>query len=146
MTSMTSERVQAQIRRWANDLIDLSKRNTSLFYKPLKRSTVEIVSPEAAEILRLLPPLNGSQKVASFYLPQAVDEDDEWTLQDSLNDATDEELVAKRVQRKDLIASLRALVRQTDLDLVDRGIHSLYLCFGMLHWRETPEADEVHSP
>ena len=144
MAAQRLSRVHEQIRRWANDLIDLSKRNSSLYYRPLKRGTLEMVAPSPADFINRLQ-ANGGRGVEVFVPPQR-EEGEEWTLDECLRDAPLGAAVTTRVKGSDVEASLKAISRQTGADLVDRGLHSLYLCFGMLHWREDEGADEVRSP
>lgn len=143
----TRERVEEQIRRWANELIDLSRRNTSLYYRPLKRGTVEITAPSAGEVLELVQ----SDREVSFFRPPSGERPEEegrlWTVEPPRQEAKPDELVASRTAG-DLDKSLSTLSRQTELDLVDKGLQSLYLCFGMLEWQEAEAetTDVVHSP
>jgi hypothetical protein len=137
----TQERTAAQVKSWANELIDLSRRNTSLFYKPLKRGTLQIVSPAPTAVLRRLQ----QNQNWHFVRPPAEPSPTPWTIDDSIRVARSDELVTERTTAKDLELTLKNLARLAGLDLADRGLESLYLTFGMLHWRR-PDEDENRSP
>ena len=137
-------RIHEQIRRWANDLIDLSKRNTSLYYRPLKRGTLEFLAPSADQLFSAVG--NGGRATIEVFAPPVREDEIEWTIEECLLEAPPGAAVTTKTKGSDVEASLKAISRQTDVDLVDRGLHSLYLCFGMLHWKEADEADEVRSP
>lgn len=143
-TTAENGRVYEQIRRWANDLIDLSKRNSSLYYRALKRGTLEMVAPAPGSLLGQLQAGGGGG--VEIFVPPRREEEEEWTLEEILAAAPPGSAVSTRLKGRDVEASLKALARQTEADLVDRGLHSLYMCFGMLHWREVEHADEVRSP
>jgi hypothetical protein len=53
-TGAGAKRTLEQVRRWANELIDLSRRNTSLYYRPLKRGTLRFIAPAPVTIHDLL--------------------------------------------------------------------------------------------
>jgi hypothetical protein len=140
MTSVTH--VETRVKSWANELIDLSRRNTSLFYKPLKRGTLQIVAPAPVQVLERLQ----RSQYWRFTRPATGDGQRPWTVEDSLHVASQDELVTERTTPADLDATLKNLARLAALDLADRGLESLYLTFGMLHWRRPDEDDENRSP
>lgn len=139
----SSSRTHTQIKAWANELVDLSRRNTSLFYKPIKRGTLQIESPAPVAVLERL---KKNQQWNFFIPPHAVPGAPAWTTADSLDRARPEELVTERTTRTDVEATLKNLARLANLDLADRGLESLYLCFGMLHWRREDDAEDNRSP
>ncbi len=52
-------------------------------------------------------------------------------------------LVTDRPDRLDVEVTLRALARQADADQLDKGLRTLYCCFGLLEWRESDHDREV---
>lgn len=139
----SSDRTRSQVKIWANELVDLSRRNTSLFYKPIKRGTIQIVSPAPVAALEHL---QRNQEWRFHHPPPVVPGAAPWTVEDSLEHASADELVTERTTRADLEATLKNLARLANLDLTDRGLESLYLCFGMLHWRREDETEDNRSP
>jgi hypothetical protein len=79
-----TDRTIEQVKRWANELIDLSRRNSSLYYqssdptaKRRSRSSLEIVQPAPAPLLELLT----RASAVGFYSPPPVAEaDPPWTV------------------------------------------------------------------
>ncbi len=138
-----TRKTRTQVLTWANELIDLSKRNTSLFFRPLLRGTLEIRSPAPVDVLRRL---QDNQEWRLFAPLRHQPGEAAWTVHDSLTLARPGDLVTERVSAADLQATLRNLARLADLDLADRGLESLYLCFGMLHWQREEDDDESRSP
>lgn len=51
---VSEDRVHEQIRTWARDLIDLTKRNNSLYFKQLKRGTLRLVGPAPMPLFEVL--------------------------------------------------------------------------------------------
>jgi hypothetical protein len=146
-----TDRSAEQVRRWANELIDLSRRNSSLYYqssdlgaKRRNRSSLEIVHPAPGPLLELLTRMSA---VDFFSPPPDGGVGTPWTVADSKRAAAESELVTDRTTAADLRATLRSLARQTSADDIDKGLQTLFICFGMLAWREAEIADEdVHSP
>lgn len=146
------ERTRRQVEDWARTLIDLSRRNTTLYYKPTKRSSLEVLAPSLDQVAALI----GKPSPVEFFLPPVAEgraKPDEpehagkpWPVEDSMAQASGSQLVTDRAQRSDVEATLRALARRTQGDLVDRGVRSLHLCLGMLHWRDPDEEKDNRSP
>jgi hypothetical protein len=66
---------------------------------------------------------------------------------DSKKAAAETELVTDRTTAADLKTTLRSLARQTAADDIDKGLQMLFICFGVLVWREAELTDEhVNSP
>lgn len=59
---VNNERINLTLNAWKTKLLDLTKRNRALNFKPQKVSTVTIVDEQASEIFRLLCILNKSLK------------------------------------------------------------------------------------
>jgi hypothetical protein len=97
--------VEAARQVWIKKLIDLSRRNNLLYFRPLKTGTLEFSSP-APERLRDL--LAGESVAASKLAPEIEDE----VLNKSLRD----------IQR-------RALA-----NLEEKGLSTLFVAFGVATW------------
>lgn len=138
----TDDRVRQQVQRWARELIDLSRRNRSLFFKPLKRGTLNLVWPAPADVFAILM----ARGKRSIYVPRHGDDAEPWTVQDCVTDARADQVVTDRTRVRDLLTSLKSLYRSATQDLMDRGVQTLYVCFGMLHWTDRDRGDEVRSP
>ncbi|MFI5095183.1 MAG: DUF4011 domain-containing protein, partial [Candidatus Acidiferrales bacterium] len=97
--------VEAARQVWIRKLIDLSRRNNLLYYRPLKTGTLDL-SLAPAERLREL--LVGETVPASKLLPDIED--------DALN------------------KSLRDISRRALENLEEKGLSTLFLTFGMATW------------
>ena len=97
--------VEAARQVWIRKLIDLSRRNNLLYYRPLKTGTLDL-SLAPAERLREL--LVGETVPASKLLPDLED--------DALN------------------KSLRDISRRALENLEEKGLSTLFLTFGMATW------------
>jgi len=139
----SGDRVREQIRAWARELIDLTRRNRSLYYRPTKRSTLEIISPASDAIFRLLM----EEDSLTFFRPPPMIDDRPWSVADGMALAGPTELVSTRTDEQDLERTIKSLARQAELDAMDRGVQTLYAAFGMLEWRESSGDDgRVRSP
>ena len=134
MTDRTAE----QVRRWANELIDLSRRNSSLYFqssdpssKRRSGSSLEIVHPAPGPLLELLTRMPA---LDFFSPPPDGGVGSPWTVADSKRAAAEFELVTDRTSAADLRTTLRSLARQTNADDVDKGLQTLFIRLGMLVW------------
>lgn len=136
-------RVEAQIKVWRDELIDLTRRN-KLISLGTGRGLLSIQSPSGAEILA------GLEKGWEFhYPPPTVDEakDDSLILtieSESAEDSLDDSLVIVGMTASRLSSTLRNLGRRAASELNDRGIRVLYLAFGELQWNDG--AEDMRSP
>jgi very-short-patch-repair endonuclease len=137
-----SDRARRQVTEWANDLLDMSRRNRALHFRKLKRGTLEFVSPRPSGIHTLIA---GSKEVQIYHPPAEDLPDSPWTLEQCLFEAGEGQLVSDRTTRSDVELTLRNLDRQAQADLIDRGLESLYLCFGILRWADG-QGEAASSP
>ncbi|HZU75330.1 MAG TPA: DUF4011 domain-containing protein, partial [Dehalococcoidia bacterium] len=112
----------AKLDLWQKNLLDMSRVNNLLYYRASGRGAGIPFAVAAADLDPLYTRLLAGQPLKVASLPTDVDA---------------EELEAR-------LARLRSRTRE---DLNDRGIHTLYLTFGLLEWREAPQSDEpIRSP
>jgi very-short-patch-repair endonuclease len=138
-----TDRVREQVKAWARELIDLTRRNRSLYYRPTKRTTLEIMSPSAAEVFSALL----DDDSFTFFSPPPPVDGRPWSADEGIQAAGQNELVSTRTDEQDLDRTVKALARQAEQDLMDRGVQTLYAAFGMLEWRESGGDDgRVRSP
>ena len=102
---------------WIRKLIDLSRRNNLLYYRPLKTGTLDL-SSAPAEILREL--LVGESVPASKLLPDLEDE--------GIN------------------KSLRDISRRALENLEEKGLSTLFVTFGMATWPATDSGRPSEAP
>lgn len=129
-------RLDAQLDKWRDELVNLTRRNKLIYFKHTKASTLEIVAPSAGSIHAALQ--RGSW---SFFLPPPTDDGDE---QPARRPAPTE-LVTDKKLASDVEKALKALDRVSRQTEMDTGLWVLYLCFGMLHWSDA-DGQQSQSP
>ncbi|HLZ24877.1 MAG TPA: DUF4011 domain-containing protein [Ktedonobacterales bacterium] len=112
--------VDEKLNSWRNDLLDMSRRNSLLYFSSTGRTSSVQFRVDADELFRKL--VYG--KNPSVLTPEATTlEPDDFP---------------KRLER------LRTKAREA---LNDRGMQVLYVAFGLLEWKETPTSDDtIRSP
>jgi very-short-patch-repair endonuclease/DNA polymerase III delta prime subunit len=127
------ERFFAKLEDWARKVVDLSRRNPSIFFKPTKSSTLKVIEPSTAEIFRHLildeKPWQFYAKTAEVLspLPRCASE---------LN----------CISESDVQNVLKNLYRRAHIGYEERGARILHIAFGMLAWHEQEQSDTVRSP
>lgn len=146
---MTTDRVRHQLHRWCEELIDLSRRNRLVHFRPTKSSTLEILRPGPVAVLARLPE---SGKLGwRFYLPPDPEpEREEARLGERISQPPppphSDELVTSKETRQEIEGALRLLQRKANQEFVDKGLWVLYLGVGILQWIDSETEDRVESP
>jgi very-short-patch-repair endonuclease len=109
--------VEKARQAWIKKLIDVSRRNNLLYYRPLKTGTLDLSAAPAEEIRKLLA---GENVAASKLLPDIEDE--------ALN------------------KSLRDISRRALENLEEKGLSTLFLTFGMATWPATDSGRAAEAP
>ena len=139
--------IRAAIGGWRDSLISLTRANRLLNFRPSRTGTIGLVRPAAADILarlrtggtytfRSLAPEPG----APGYGGPATGQNG-WAhggppaIPPPAADILDTD-----AGPDDLAAALRALMRRSDQEYLDRGLRVLYLAFGALTWEDEDRA------
>jgi hypothetical protein len=168
-TGFEHDRITATIGNWKRKLLDVSKRNRALNFKPNKVTTVTIVDEQPTEVfrhlylqerqMRFLP----AQPKADATEPQTVtttvenasDETGEEVGEDSPSQNfvpyTVSELGAQHtddrlqtaVTAETLDKSLRRIADQAQISIEEQGVNTLFLTLGMLHYKEAKASEEM---
>jgi very-short-patch-repair endonuclease len=166
-------RIAASIDAWKRKLLDLSKRNRALNFRPTKVSTVAIVDEHPAEIFRLLylaeremrfkaiesaPADASATAVGAPADPSgstpAVDGDEseiesqpEFVPYDAatLDDRHTDEFLQTTATPEALDRSLRRLDEQARLAIEEQGVNTLFLALGMLRYTEADASEQVFN-
>lgn len=148
-----SERVREYIERCKQKLIDLSRRNRLLYFTPRKKTSLEVIHPDAISLFNQLV-LDG--KSLEIWLPpeerlNTSDQSD--SREDVLGGEEIKNLNIKKNQlvcslkdRDELEQTLKNIYRRATSDYRERGLRTLYVAFGILTWREIDTSENVHSP
>lgn len=137
---------------WTQNLLDLSKRNRLLYFKPQPNTTVKLVEPDLYGVWNRLVKRG---KVQSFYGLEAeadVFDDDE--------EEGDIDIAPQRALRTDELRTDPASTRlgktlfylrhRAKTSLEEQGVATLFVAFGLLRWNETGKDgkadDDIFSP
>lgn len=139
-----------RIEEWAKKLVDLSKRNRLLYYRPTKRTSLTFLRPHPDAVLARI--LDGGSY--GFYRPPVLPplvpgRPREMTeLEDELrrHRPLERELVATQRDPVEIDRSLEAIDRKARAEFEDRGTHVLYLAWGLLRWLDPKTGDEQRAP
>jgi hypothetical protein len=140
-----------RIKDWKSRLIDLSKRNNLLYFKPSKRGTLSVSSPSMESIFNRL--VLRKRSFEFWYPPPEEPVVPTRQLRNNLtfipngkSGPTSKQLVCGEISRADLEKVLKNLQRRSLLDYRERGVRILHATFGMLVWKEKDTGEEVRSP
>ncbi|MFN8534889.1 MAG: DUF3320 domain-containing protein [Dehalococcoidia bacterium] len=147
-TNVVSTNFERAFRQWQNDLLDASKRNQLLYFKPGTRS-LQIEEPAPTALFQIL---TSSARQQLIKLP--LDEDETGnqltlpgTASPPVRKLRKDEILVGRPERGKAEALLTRLRQRSRSSLVEKGIRALYVSFGVLRWREASNSDsEVLSP
>lgn len=128
---------------WRSRLLDLTRRNRLLYFKPNRR-TVQITEPGLA---RLFADLVLHDRRLRFPhelgdLPLMLTEESEPSRSNSAARVIPGD-VTTRPEAKQLSRVLYKLRLEAQLSLSERGINTLFLMLGMLHWQESSSSSDV---
>lgn len=131
MTTTRDELLHAHLRRWAEELVDLTRRNGLLYFRHTKTSSLEF-SQDAGEIERRL-----DGRGWRFHLPAAPPEDEQERLLYRPQPVGPDELEVslRPVRYGPEIERTLKLIRGRALgEFLDTGIWVLYVGLGRLDW------------
>ena len=132
--------VRSVIATWRDGLINLTRSNRLLNFKPSRTGVIRLVRPSPEDVLARLA-RGGTYRFRSIQQKQAntdaCSEPDNGAAVTGLPvppPATDKLDTDKAPE--DLVAALRVLYRRSNQDYLDRGVWVLYLAFGSLTWTD----------
>nr|MBA3248091.1 DUF4011 domain-containing protein [Pyrinomonadaceae bacterium] len=150
-----------RLDEWKQRLIDLTRRNRLLYFRPTKASTLAITAPDAETIFDRI---YVEEKHWNFWLPP-VELNEEETATEKVNGLDDDlppatliaeivntdevrtdKLVCAGIGRQRLEATLKNIFRKAHTDYQERGVRILHLAFGTLAWKEAESSDFNLSP
>lgn len=138
------DKVSFRLESWKRQLIDLSRRNRLLNFKPQKRSTLAIVGRPARDVLTMV------QEVPRLhFLARTLDKGENEAAEASSvasraglePDRAERGYLETRLSEEDLEKNLVTISRRAWEGLENQGINSLFLALGMLRWFESSDSD-----
>lgn len=139
--------VSQNLERWKEHLLDTSKRNRLLFFKP--DSAIQLVEPGLDSLWERLVK---RPKAQSFFgLETEID-----LFNDQESDEDDIAAPPRRALKSDemratpggpkLSRLLYGLRSKSNLSLEEQGLTTLYVAWGFLKWRDAKSGEEITSP
>ncbi len=162
LTSTEQARLAATLDNWKRKLLDVSKRNRALHFKPNKITTITIADEQPAEVFRYLY----LQEKAMRFLPAAqqtvieVNDTNNILQEETLSHEsqafepyaastlspkhTDDRLQTTTTSEK-LDQSLRRMDEQARTSIEEQGVNTLFLALGMLHYKESASSTDLYQ-
>ncbi|MCW3992699.1 MAG: DUF4011 domain-containing protein [Candidatus Bathyarchaeota archaeon] len=138
-------RVRRRVEDWRLKLIDLSRRNRLIYFRPTKRSNIHIERPSMGAIFERLVIKGRSWGIWQPPLAEAaVRARAVSRIRPSRPKRT--QLVTAETDVLQLKRTLRNLYRRSASEYRERGVRILYITFGMLNWREASSSEAIRSP
>jgi very-short-patch-repair endonuclease/DNA polymerase III delta prime subunit len=140
-----SDRADARLGEWKRKLLDLSKRNRLIHFKPTRVSTIAIVQELPPEVFRTL----ALEELSMTFLPKREEGiPPETTYHRAYTPAEVVEHHLDRSLQTDLDRdaldhSLLQIHRKATSVYEERGYNTLFLALGFLHWSEDRASSET---
>ena len=162
VTAKETERVVIAADTWKRKLLDLTKRNRALNFKPTRVSTLTVVDEQPSEVFRLLYMREKSMRFKAAAeavatarqtaIPDAVGEYDAEEVDElvgtdfipydpaALDARHTDDWLQTSVSPESLDKSLRRIDEQARLSLDEQGVNTLFLGLGMLQYVESKDS------
>lgn len=170
------QRIDASLANWKRKLLDLTRRNRALNFKPTKVSTVAIVDEQPAEVFRHLylqessmrfkadpskPPKQGKREEDGGVRvelefngePMDFESDGEQAMEfvpydpTSIDEKHRDDWLQTNLAADALDHSLRRIEESARTAIEEQGVNTLFLALGMLQYRESRDSDAwVRAP
>jgi very-short-patch-repair endonuclease/DNA polymerase III delta prime subunit len=164
-----NDKITETLGNWKRKLLDISKRNRALNFRPNKVTTVAIIDEQPAEVFRRLylmerrmrfrpaetdspEPAHASLDANAFTEINSVAEEVESTGASfdfvpydtaRLETRYTDDVLQTSLSAESLDKSLRRIADQARTSLEEQGVNTLFLALGMLHYKEAEVSDEV---
>ena len=143
--------VEERIKRWKNKLIDLSKRNRLLNFKPTKVSTVRTIDEIPVEVFQILvhdgnemtfmPKLHEGEEPENLQEDEYNPEEFQSYEKDSLHEKHTDGHLQTNLSDKRLDKNLFRIASISSSVMEEQGYNALFLAVGFLEWYESKESD-----
>jgi hypothetical protein len=130
-------RLRDAVRRWRDELINLTRANRLLYFKHTRTASLEITTPGGD---RIIEQLDGGKH---WIFQRPVTDEDGQAISVPPRPS---ELATDKATPVDLQASLRALERRALDTFNERGLWTLYLGLGCLSWIDPGDGKPAETP
>lgn len=124
-----TEQVRRAAQQWAGQLTDHSGRNRLLYYRPLKRGTLDLAGGDPAALQRLLTSKPGKAVTLRSLFANATG-----THEHSADNPAD-----------DAVRRARSVSRKAVENFEERGVNTLFIVQGMATW-QAPQGGPTSTP
>jgi len=158
--------IAERVNRWKKKLIDLTKRNRLISFRPTKVSTVRIVDEQPPEVFATLvtelkamdfsPMPEKKEKEGGDPEEKEIEEDDKVETQTKEFEKYDKEKLAEKhvdihlqtnLTKEQLSKNLFRIHSSSALVMEEQGYNVLFLAVGFLEWYEAASSDaKIKSP
>ena len=144
------DKILNKLSQWQNKLLDTSRRNPLINFKPYKRTTVKIVDEKPTEVFRQLV-VNmekftfGAQEKPKEDNVQVVEEvSTEFDVysEEDLEDKHTDSTLQTNLEKQNLFNNLRAIQYKAQDIIEEQGYNNLFLTLGMLEWYDVEHSDK----
>ena len=125
-----------KLELWKKSLLELGKRNRLINYKEIKRSNINVASPDINELYQLLVV---KEKALKFPYPvEKETENGEVIIEATSNGDiySDRTIVDQQKTLRSIRSKARSYVQE-------QGVNVLYMVFGFLEWKEAVHSDVI---
>jgi len=146
--------IEERIKRWKNKLIDLSKRNRLLNFKPTKVSTVCIIDEIPSEIYHTIVVKEDTMSFLPTTKDEVAESSEEKSLpqqhkstefhsydKEKLEDKHKDLFLQTNLSEKQLEKNLLRISSISSSVMEEQGYNSLFLAVGFLEWYESTDSD-----
>lgn len=159
------DEMNKRIEKWKKQLLDIGKQNRLIHYRETKRGSLRIVSPDLDYIYEQLVGQKGTLVFERNQKEIEVEEERQYRkpgklptdLQQAISIARE---VAKKVKEENenvpcIVSNrtepeekhiLKLLRDKAKTAMEEQGVHTLYLAFGFLKWKEHGNDSVYHAP
>lgn len=128
-SSKMNEKFEKKMAIWSGKLLDLSKRNRLLNYKPRKTGTVRL-----------------DNNIYDFFSSIQTDPLFISNIPEAGSDLSEDEQLIIEKRKKEQLKSLEKIRKDERAHFNEFGFHITYLVFGMIEWQENDQAKSFESP
>ncbi|MDS0284469.1 DUF4011 domain-containing protein [Haloarcula onubensis] len=132
-----SDALDKKIDEWKSQLLDLTRRNTLIAFKPTKTKSLPF---DGADPITVAGELEANEDLYIRKRPEDEDNEGQAVSLEAITDINRNELIPTRLA-DEAEKSLHNIGRNNKQYLRERGVDTLYLSLGMLRWYEAEHSD-----
>lgn len=153
----------AKFDLWKKNLLDLSRRNKMVFYKPKNKRSIELIKTPMHELFDHLVIQNKSVRFIEVFQALSKNQMAEMA-EEELNEYLEQlpglhgsaienratslpsNHVITNLDDEQLEKNIKNVIKNNNHSIKERGINILYIAFGLLNWFDPVTNSEAHSP